>query len=89
MKPQDRIPSPRHAPTPAESRLDQVTALGRTSCVMTWTEFEALRKVRQVDQELREIFQELGVLGYVGPVTIFEAGNWSEAPLTFRDVQDL
>jgi len=66
------------------SRLDQVEARGRTTCVITRLEFETLCREREVRAEPAGILRELGVLGYAGAVTIFDAEDWEESPLRFR-----
>ena len=65
--------------------VSQVEASGGETCVLTWPEFEALGKARTVIVENRDIFRDLGVLGYAGPVTIFHNEYWSSKPLKFRD----
>lgn len=89
MKKETRTPPQKPAQSHVQAKLEKAISEGRSSCVLTWTEFEDLRKVPEVEQELREIFQDLGVMGYYrGMVTIFDSGNWLEGPLTFRDAQD-
>ena len=68
-----------------ESLVRQVEAVGGETCVLTWPEFEALGKARSVIVENRDIFRDLGVLGYAGSVTIFHSEYWSSKPLKFRD----
>lgn len=90
MKKETRTSSPKPAQSPVLAKLQKVLGEGRASCALTWTEFEDVRSGPDVEQEGREIFQDLGLLGYYrGAVAIFDAGNWSDSPLTFRDAQDL
>jgi len=86
----------KHAPaTPAHQPLSnsvaawiqQLETAGVETCVLTWPEFEALGKVRAVEAENRDIFRDLGVLGYAGSVTIFHADYWSGKPLKFMDFE--
>jgi hypothetical protein len=70
-----------------ESLVRQVEAVGGETCVLTWPEFEALGRSMDVVAENREIFRDLGVLGYVGQVTVFHSESWSAKPLKFRDFE--
>ena len=77
-------------PTPSnsvEAWILQVQAQGGETAVLTWPEFEALGRAMDVVAENREIFRDLGVLGYVGTVTVFHAESWSANPLKFRDFE--
>ena len=68
-----------------EAWVSQIEAMGGETCVLTWPEFEALAKARTLVVENRDIFRDLGVLGYAGNVTIFHGEYWSSKPLRFRD----
>jgi len=65
------------------SRLDHAETQGRTTCVFTRLDFQPLCKEREVQVEPAGILRELGVLGYAGAVTIFDAEAWEETPLRF------
>lgn len=70
-----------------DSWVRQVEAAGGETCVLTWPEFEALAKARTLVMENRDIFRDLGVLGYAGSVTIFHSESWSSKPLKYRDFE--
>lgn len=70
-----------------QDKLEEAQRLGDSVVVLTHMEFEALAETarpRVVYREQREIFSILGVLGYIGGLTIFDAAMWNAKPFHHR-----